>query len=92
MRRNFATVPLFGTLHHYIHAWLGSLAGRLSVLVAEVHMFCMASFAVSAVSSVDTTRGMTRPACWLVVMAPERSACPVMGIICSGLIAWMHRI
>ena len=77
----FASRPWFGTLHQYIHAWFGSLADQVAVPVAEVHIFCMASFAVFA------ERVMTRPAHWLVVMVPKRFACPVMGTICSGLIA-----
>ena len=51
--------PLFDTLHQYIHAWLGSLAGQAAVPVAEVHICCMASFAVFLVSSADTERVMT---------------------------------
>ena len=83
----FATKPWFGALHKYVHAWLGSLAGQVALPVAEVHRFCMASCAVFAVSSVDTTAVMTRPARWLVVMVPKRFAWPVTGTICSGLIA-----
>ena len=51
------------TLRRYNHAWLGNLAGRVAVPVAEVLVSCMASVAVHVLAvSVDTKCVMTRPA------------------------------